>query len=127
MKNVTISMDEATLGTVRVRAATAGQSVSRWIGEQLTRLVTQEKSQEDVEAAIRAIDEFLAEPGWPISEGDRAFDRAALYDDDERFRRFDDPHLSQGSSRPGQAAEVRGMAEGVDPSWPADDKPSSSE
>src|SRR5271163_2710931 len=99
MKNVTISMDEATLRWVRVEAAKAGLSVSRWVGERLQVLNSEgaEKA-----AASERIERFLAEfPGMALSENGKInIDRDELHDDG-RFRRFDHPPLSAGRSGPG--------------------------
>jgi hypothetical protein len=110
MKNVTISMDEATLTWVRVEAARAGMSVSRWLADDLERrrLLTDERA-----AASARIETFLDEfPGLPLSEnGKIPFDRDEIHDDG-RFHRFDHPDLSVGSDGPGQEGSLRGVAEG---------------
>ena len=126
MKNVTISMDENTLAWVRVKAAEAGQSVSRWISQLLTESRAR-GADDDVEEAIRAIDEFLATPEIPISENGKAFDRNELYDSDERFRRFDDLDLPRGSERTGQENQGPGVGEGPHPFEGAPPKPPGSE
>lgn len=126
MKNVTISMDENTLAWVRVKAAEAGQSVSRWISQLLTESRAR-GADDDVEEAIRAIDEFLATPEIPISENGKAFDRSELYDSDERFRRFDDLDLPRGSERTSQESQGPGVGEGPHPFEGAPPKPPGSE
>jgi predicted nucleic acid-binding protein len=109
MKNVTISMDDATLRWVRVEAAKAGMSVSRWIAAQLGR--GRELDRERAAASAR-IEKFLADfPGLPLSEnGKITIDRDELYDDG-RFRRFDHPDLPAGSDGGDEEGGVRGVAE----------------
>jgi hypothetical protein len=124
MKNVTISMDEATLAWVRVEAAKAGQSVSRWVGRKLADAKVADAGN-DVEETIRAIDEFLALPRVPMSENGKPFDRAEIYD--ERFRRFDHPDLSCGQDGPGEEGGLRKVAESARPFRGPDPKPSGSE
>ena len=116
MKNVTISMDEDLLAWARIEAARAGQSVSRWIaGVVSSARSASGQSGADIEETIRLIDEFLAEPGWPISEGGKAFDRSEIYDSDERFRRFDDADLPRGSQRTHEESQGHGLAEDARP------------
>ena len=109
MKNVTISMDEDTLRWVRVEAAKAGLSVSRWVGERLQALNSERAEKA---AASARIERFLAEfPGIPLSENGKInIDRDELYDD-SRFRRFDHPPLSAGRSGSGEEEHLRGVAE----------------
>jgi hypothetical protein len=95
VKNVTISMDEATLAWVRVEAAKAGMSVSRWIGRQLA------KARGDEDARLNAIAEIEAfwehGPKFEVSEnGKITIDWDEMYG--EHFRRFDHPALSAGSA-----------------------------
>lgn len=81
MKNVTISMDEATLAWVREQAAKQGQSVSAW----LSRSATKDRvADTDFETDMAA---FLATPRAPMSDGGRTFNREELYDR-RVFRRF---------------------------------------
>jgi hypothetical protein len=109
MRNVTISMDEATLRWVRLEAAKAGVSVSRWIGTRLAELNHEGALKAAASARIEAfLDTF---PGLPLSEnGKITIDRDELYDDG-RFRRFDDPALSAGSDDAGESQGLRGVAE----------------
>jgi hypothetical protein len=112
MTNVTISMDAATLRWVRVEAAKAGQSVSRWVGERLQAL----NSERIEKAAAGARIERLVETfeGLPLSENGRInLDRDELYDGG-RFRRFDDPALSVGQSGAAEEGGRHGVAD--DPS-----------
>ncbi len=69
MKNVTVSLDEATLAEARVRAARAGKSLSRYmsdlVAEDVNRLVpspvqTGRMSQKD------ALEQLLSGPKWSI-------------------------------------------------------------
>jgi hypothetical protein len=109
MKNVTISMDEATLAWVRIEAAKAGMSVSRWIARILSG-----RQDLDIEkaAASARIEAFLdSGPHFALSEnGKITIDRDELYDDG-RFRRFDHPALQPGSALSGQAEAFDGVAE----------------
>ncbi len=81
MKNVTISMDEATLAWVRVEAAKAGESLSTWIAHQLQR---QKSLGSDLDTDIAA---FLATPLASMSDGGRTFSREEIYDRPV-FKRF---------------------------------------
>ena len=81
MKNVTISMDEATLAWVRVEAAKAGESVSSWITQRLQMLKSGDR---DYETDLTA---FLATPLAPMSDGGRTFNREEIYDR-RVFKRF---------------------------------------
>jgi hypothetical protein len=109
MKNVTISMDDETLAWVRLEAARAGVSVSRWIAGQLTGSRSEDREKA---AARERIEAFLAAgPYFDLSvDGKITIDRDELYDDG-RFRRFDDPALHGGPERSGEADAVRHVAE----------------
>jgi hypothetical protein len=109
MKNVTISMDEDTLGWVRIEAARSGQSVSRWIGERLQGMNSEDAAKAAAAARIKA---FLnAGPRFDLSEGGKLiFDRDEVHDDG-RFRRFDDPSLHAGYEISDEAERLRGVAE----------------
>lgn len=110
MQNVTISMDETTLRWVRIEAAKAGVSVSRWIADRLEGL---NRDRAEKAAASERIIRFLeAFPGIPLSENGRInIDRDELYDDG-RFRRFDHPDLSTGHGGSDEGEPLRGVAEG---------------
>jgi hypothetical protein len=114
MKNVTISMDDETLRWVRLRAAEAGMSVSRWIADQIG---ARQAEAARKAAASRLIEQLVAEfPGLPLSEnGKISIDRDEIHDDG-RFRRFDDPALSAGHARTDEEDALRGVAE--DPEGP---------
>jgi hypothetical protein len=87
MKNVTISMDEETLGWVRVEAAKAGLSVSRWIAQRLQGMNNERAVK--AAAAARMMAFLDAGPRFDLSEnGKITIDRDDLYGDG-RFRRFD--------------------------------------
>jgi hypothetical protein len=125
MRNVTISMDEGTLRWVRIEAAKAGLSVSRWIGRRLSELneVAAAKA-----AASRRIEAFLdAGPRFDLSEGGKiTIDRDELYDDG-RFRRFDNPSLHPGSPRAAQADRRDAVAEEPAPFESDDGEPPGSQ
>jgi hypothetical protein len=117
MKNVTISMDEATLGWVRVEAAKAGLSVSRWIGERLQGLNRERAEKAAASARIEAfLDDF---PGIPLSEnGKITIDRDEMYE--HLFRRFDDPALTAGQGLSGKDDALQGVAESAEDRGPFD-------
>jgi hypothetical protein len=115
--NVTINMNASTLAWVRVEAARAGRSVSAWIA---ARLDADRLAADAMAGAGARIDRFLEDfPGLPLSEGGRIYlDREALHDD--RFRGFDYPALHPGQGQPGEAGEMRAVAEGPSEFGPAD-------
>lgn len=121
MKNVTISMDETTLGRVRVEAARSGQSVSRWVARRLAEVIG---GADEKAAASARIDKFLAEfPGIPLSEnGKITVDRDEMYD--ERFRRFNHTPLHARPDGRGETGEMRDVAEEPAPFGRPDDEPS---
>ncbi|HEX6866963.1 MAG TPA: hypothetical protein VF122_07005 [Caulobacteraceae bacterium] len=123
MKNVTISMDEATLAWVRVRAAKAGKSVSRWIGEQLAHVRGQMISDEVNADAQRAVEAFLAHPGWDL--GGKGFDRDEIYE--ERLRGLERRHLQRGPGRQDETRNRAGVAETSRKFRSGDDEPSGPE
>ncbi|HEX6860667.1 MAG TPA: hypothetical protein VF138_10770 [Caulobacteraceae bacterium] len=123
MKNVTITMDEATLTWVRVRAAEAGKSVSRWIGEQLARDRGQMLSDNINADALRATEAILSHPGWDI--GFSRFDRDEIYED--RLRGLERRRLHSDGPGSGEAESSAGMAEKTRPFRPGDPEPSGSE
>jgi hypothetical protein len=119
MKNVTISMDEDTLTWVRVEAARAGKSVSRWLADYLgvQKRLSAEKAADS--ERIERLLAWLETPHFDLSEnGKITIDRDEMYG--ERFRRFDDPNLHGGSTGPAEAAERRDVAEDIDPFKHAD-------
>jgi hypothetical protein len=108
MKNVTISMGDDTLTQVRIEAARAGQSVSRWIAARVAEAI----DKRDMKAAASArIDAFLETfPGIPLSEnGKITIDRDEIYG--ERFRRFDHDPIYAGPRRTEEAHHLRSVAE----------------
>ncbi|KAA2237193.1 hypothetical protein [Salinarimonas soli] len=75
MKNVTVTMDEATLRKARVAAASEGKSLSRFIAETIERRVGRPLSQRE------ALDRFLAGPLMDLTdESGRAPSRDELHD-----------------------------------------------
>jgi hypothetical protein len=70
MKNVTISMDKALAQRIRVAAARAGQSVSRYLAEAGRRRVEEEESGADRIKRNRqreALERILAGPKWDVT------------------------------------------------------------
>ena len=109
MKNVTISMDEDTLGWVRIEAAKAGVSVSRWIAERLQGMNNERAAK--AAAAARMIAFLDAGPRFDLSEnGKITIERDDLYGDG-RFRRFDHDPIHAGSALSGQAGTLDEVAE----------------
>ena len=107
MKNVTISMDEQTLAWVRVEAAKAGQSVSRWIGARLRKDGDQNRRKAKAATDLEA---FFKHPGWDLGGGPH--NREDIYA--HLLRGHDDADLSDGSSSSGQEGRVAGVAEDAD-------------
>jgi hypothetical protein len=90
MKNVTITMDEAILRWVRIRAAERSTSVSRLIAEMLKREMAQ------TDSGDRAWQDFLARtPKRPISDGKPYPKREELHDRPV-LRRHERPDLHEG-------------------------------
>ena len=58
MKNVTITLEERVAAWIRVEAAKAGKSVSRYIGDRLAEDMRQGADR------LAALDRFLSGPGW---------------------------------------------------------------
>jgi hypothetical protein len=75
MKNVTISMDEDTLAWVRVRAAEAGMSVSRWLATFFEDQRRRQREQDD------ALDQLLSMPLFDLKPMKRPFSREEFYDE----------------------------------------------
>lgn len=76
MKNVTITLDEHTLGVIRLAAAKAGKSVSRYIGDLLR------ENQEDDRKYEQARQAWLAQkPYIPLEPGARPPTREELYEE----------------------------------------------
>ena len=65
MRNVTITLEEEVARWVRVRAAEADTSVSRWVGELLSRRMRHDAEYEE------AMERFLARPPKALSGGCR--------------------------------------------------------
>jgi plasmid stability protein len=100
MGNITITMDDDTARWVRIEAAKAGKSVSRWVGDVL---VERRRAQADAaweagrEARRKAGEAFLATPLRPISdENGRLPTREELYD--EVLRRHQRVGVREGQS-----------------------------
>ena len=109
VKNVTISMDEATLGWVRIEAAKAGVSVSRWIAGRLQGM-NNDRAAKDA-AAARMIAFLDAGPRFDLSENSKiTIERDDLYGDG-RFRRFDHDPIHAGFALSGQAGTLDEVAE----------------
>jgi hypothetical protein len=70
MKNVTISMDEALLRAVRIEAAKAGKSVSKFIGEVMA-LKVESPLADDIDPKrhqLEALEQFLKKPKVRLSD-----------------------------------------------------------
>jgi plasmid stability protein len=80
MKNVTITLDEATAAWARVEAAKHGRSLSRYVAELLAeRRSEQAQQQEGLSRQREALERFLAGPDLPLSEGGRLPSREDFY------------------------------------------------
>ncbi|KXF76725.1 hypothetical protein ATN84_11870 [Paramesorhizobium deserti] len=70
MKNITISMDEELAQRIRVAAAKAGKSVSRYMAE-----AGEEKMQAEGTSRrsrqLEALEKILSGPQWDVTENDR--------------------------------------------------------
>jgi len=75
MKNITITLDEATAGWARLQAASRGMSVSRLIGELLQ---SQMRRDADYEEAMRRY--FAKEPQCLRGPGERYPTREEIHD-----------------------------------------------
>jgi hypothetical protein len=98
MINVTVSMDEDSARWVRIEAAKAGKSVSRWLGELLAerrRAAADEAWDAGREARLEAGRKFLASPARDLGYHGRAPTREELYD--EVLRRHERAGVQEGS------------------------------
>lgn len=74
MKNVTISMDEELHQKVRVDAAKAGMSMSRYISEVLKSVdsgTVDESKQARIKDRLAALERIFNGPKWDVSENGR--------------------------------------------------------
>ena len=79
MKNVTITLDDQTLATARVRAAERGTSLSRFIGEVLRRELRHDDEYEAAYRAWRAAKPFpLKGPAERYPKREELYDRPVL-------------------------------------------------
>jgi hypothetical protein len=102
MKNVTITLDEELAAWVRVEAARAGKSVSRYVGDGLA-----EKRGREVNRQLEALEQFLSGPGYPgISKNLPS--REELYAE-RLFRRHEYPAVRGGSQRVGKKKEGKSL------------------
>jgi len=101
MINVTISMDEDTARWVRVEAAKAGLSVSRWIG----RLLAEQRSGGD--RYHQAARSFLDRGAYNLGFDGRAPKREDIYED--LLHRHHDAGVREGSQQPVEAKAGRGV------------------
>lgn len=113
MHNVTISMDEETARWLRVEAAKAGKSVSRYVGE----LLAQRRAggAEAVATAIvsqrEAMALFLATPARDLGFYGRAPTRDEIYD--EVLHRHERASVREGHDSAFEAKKSRGVARGA--------------
>ena len=70
MKNLTVSLDDDTHRQTRVKAATAGMSMSRYIASLIEKDVSNKQSEDDAERSKRMdmLERFLNGPKFQISE-----------------------------------------------------------
>jgi hypothetical protein len=115
MKNVTISMDDATLAWVRVEAAKAGQSVSRWLAS----LVENGRSRERDQSAAMA--RLLAMPALNLEPMKRPFSREEFYD--EVLHRHQRVPVSEGPQRAAEGGDLREVADRDSGAWRGPGKP----
>jgi hypothetical protein len=97
MTNVTVSMDEETARWVRIEAAKAGKSVSRWLGELLAgrrRAEADAAWEAGREARRKAGEAFLSSPPRPLSIDGKLPTREQLYD--EVLRRHERAGVREG-------------------------------
>ena len=74
MKNVTISMEKALAARIRVAAAKAGQSVSRYLaeaGREKLESDTRNELGEKRNLQLEALEKILAGPKWDVTENGR--------------------------------------------------------
>lgn len=123
MANVTISVDDDTARWVRIEAAKAGLSVSRYVGAMLAERRLGAGAPRTQAAAI---DLFLSGPALGLTEAGRAPARESLYDR-ESLHRYQRADLRARSSGKRKGARVSGVAEGAGEAFMRDDEPSGSE
>jgi hypothetical protein len=106
MINVTVSMDEDTARWVRVEAAKAGKSVSRWLGE----ILAERRAGGDrYDQAARG---FLERGAYNLGYGGRAPKREDIYD--ELLHRHHNAGVREGSSEPLEAETGSHVDQGAD-------------
>ena len=71
MKNVTVSMDDRLAREVRVEAAKAGKSMSRYISEVVEAAIRGSAAGEVRNRQLEAIEAILSGPGWDVTENGR--------------------------------------------------------
>jgi hypothetical protein len=114
MTNVTITMDEETARWVRIEAAKAGKSVSRWLGELLA---ARRRAEADAaweagrEARQEAMAKFLAIPARDIGYHGVIPDRETLYE--EALRRHEPAGVREGSNLAFEASKSDDVARGA--------------
>jgi hypothetical protein len=110
MHNVTISMDEETARWLRVEAAKAGKSVSRFVGDLLAERRASRTG--EVAAALQgqkeAMEAFLSVPARALGFRGRAPSREEIYD--EVLHRHEHTAVREGHDGPSQAKAGKGMA-----------------
>jgi hypothetical protein len=71
MKNVTISMDDTLARRIRVAAASAGQSVSRYLAEAGQRRIEQDErpvlDEAKRQSQMEALERVLSGPKWDVT------------------------------------------------------------
>ena len=72
MKNVTISMKDEVLGSLRVEAAKAGKSVSRYVGDMIEANLGKPVSTPTTRnAQMEALEKILSGPKWSVMRNGR--------------------------------------------------------
>jgi hypothetical protein len=112
MKNVTITLDEATASWARVEAARQGRSLSRYIAGLLgERRDQQERKEHELPGQREALEDFLSGPGYPgIGKSWRGREELHAEREDELLRRHKPSGLRARSRRAGKAAAGGGPA-----------------
>jgi hypothetical protein len=105
MKNVTITLDEATAGWARVEAAKEGKSLSRYLSDMLAERRGRQMTQRE------ALERFLSAPDFPGIMKDLPT-REELYAE-RLFRRHEHTPVREGPARKRKKPASRKLAAGA--------------